>query len=109
VALWGWSTRQERIAWQRIARGYEADRPSSRVPNESRALQQLSRPPRWLSDLHERSALVRLVVNAKSARDRTSGAALRGARRAASEGALDGFSMRYGAAAEVERDGARSR
>jgi HEAT repeat protein len=67
VALWGWSTRQERIAWQRIARGYEPDQAILAVClNDIPELHNnLSRPPGWLVWLHERSALVRLLVNAE--------------------------------------------
>jgi lysophospholipase L1-like esterase len=67
VALWGWSTRQERIAWQRIARHYRPDQAVLAIClNDIPELQNnLSRPPRWLMELHERSALVRLLVNAE--------------------------------------------
>jgi lysophospholipase L1-like esterase len=67
VALWGWSTRQERIAWQRIARRYRPDQAVLAVClNDIPELyNNLSRPPRWLLALHERSALVRLLVNAE--------------------------------------------
>lgn len=66
VALWGWSTRQERLAYQRIARKYGPDLVVLAVClNDVPELQNnLSRPPRWLSLLHERSALVRRVVDA---------------------------------------------
>jgi HEAT repeat protein/lysophospholipase L1-like esterase len=66
VALWGWSTRQERIAWQRIARRYRPDQAVLAVClNDIPELQNnLTRPPSWLARLHERSALVRRVVNA---------------------------------------------
>jgi HEAT repeat protein len=67
VALWGWSTRQERTAWERIARGYHPDQALLAVClNDIPELQNnLARPPRWLAWLHERSALVRLLVGAK--------------------------------------------
>ena len=67
VALWGWSTRQERIAWRRIARAYRPDQAVLAVClNDIPELyNNLSRPPRWLAVLHERSALVRLAVNAE--------------------------------------------
>ncbi|MCG6928621.1 MAG: HEAT repeat domain-containing protein [Acidobacteria bacterium] len=67
VALWGWSTRQERIAWQRIARGYHPDQAILAVClNDIPELHNnLTRPPRWLVRLHERSALVRLIVGAE--------------------------------------------
>jgi lysophospholipase L1-like esterase len=67
VALWGWSTRQERTAWERIARGYHPDQAVLAVclNDIPELFNNLSRPPRWLAWLHERSALVRLVVNAE--------------------------------------------
>jgi HEAT repeat protein len=67
VALWGWSTRQERIAWERIARGYHPDQVILAVClNDIPELHNnLSRPPGWLVWLHERSALVRLLVGAE--------------------------------------------
>jgi HEAT repeat protein len=67
VALWGWSTRQERTAWERIARGYHPDEALLAVClNDIPELQNnLARPPDWLAWLHERSALVRLLVGAE--------------------------------------------
>jgi HEAT repeat protein/lysophospholipase L1-like esterase len=67
VALWGWSTRQERIAYGRLARKYRPDQVVLAVClNDIPELQNnLTRPPSWLMGLHERSALVRLVVNAR--------------------------------------------
>jgi len=67
VALWGWSTRQQRIAWERIARRYRPDQAILAVClNDLAELQNnLSRPPRWLARLHERSALVRWAVDAQ--------------------------------------------
>ncbi len=67
VALWGWSTRQERIAWSRIARRYQPDAAILAVClNDIPELHNnLERPPRWLTALHERSAVVRLLVNAQ--------------------------------------------
>ena len=67
VALWGWSTRQERIAWQRIARGYHPDQAILAVClNDIPELHNnLTRPPQWLIRLHARSALVRLIVGAE--------------------------------------------
>ncbi|HXK09197.1 MAG TPA: HEAT repeat domain-containing protein [Vicinamibacteria bacterium] len=67
VALWGWSTRQERIAWQRIARAYRPDQAVLAVclNDIPELFNNLSRPPRWLAALHERSAVVRLAVNAQ--------------------------------------------
>jgi HEAT repeat protein len=67
VALWGWSIRQERIAWEKIARKYRPDHVVVAIClNDIPELQNnLARPPRWLTSLHERSALVRLVVRAQ--------------------------------------------
>jgi lysophospholipase L1-like esterase len=67
VALMGWSTRQERIAWQRIARHYRPDQAVLAVclNDIPELFNNLSRPPRWLTRLHEASALVRLAVNAE--------------------------------------------
>jgi HEAT repeat protein len=67
VALMGWSTRQERIAWQRIARGYQPDQAILAVclNDIPELFNNLSRPPRWLTRLHERSAFVRLLVDAE--------------------------------------------
>jgi HEAT repeat protein/lysophospholipase L1-like esterase len=66
VALWGWSTRQERRAWESVARKYAPDEVVLAVClNDIPELQNnLARPPRWLTALHERSALVRAVVDA---------------------------------------------
>jgi HEAT repeat protein len=67
VGLMGWSTRQQRIAWQRIARAYRPDQAILAVclNDIPELFNNLSRPPRWLVRLHERSALARLVVNAE--------------------------------------------
>jgi len=67
VALWGWSTRQQRIAWQRIARAYRPDQAVLAVclNDIPELFNNLARPPRWLRSLHARSALVRLLVNAE--------------------------------------------
>lgn len=66
VALWGWSTRQERLAWERIARKYEPDAVILAVClNDIPELQNnLSQPPAWLAWLHGRSALVRWSIGA---------------------------------------------
>jgi HEAT repeat protein len=66
VALWGWSTRQERLAYQRIARRYRPDQVLLAVClNDIPELQNnLARPPAWLQALFRRSALVRRVVDA---------------------------------------------
>ena len=68
VALWGWSTRQERTAYERIARRYRPDQVLLAVClNDVPELQNnLARPPGWLSALHGRSALVRRLVGAEA-------------------------------------------
>ncbi len=68
VALWGWSTRQQVIAYKTIARDYKPDQVILGVClNDIPELQNnLTRPPRWLQALHERSALARRIVNARS-------------------------------------------
>jgi HEAT repeat protein len=67
VALRGWSTRQERIAYERIARKYHPDEVVLAVClNDIPELQDnLTRPPRVVSALFRRSALVRVVINAE--------------------------------------------
>ncbi|HVO10703.1 MAG TPA: HEAT repeat domain-containing protein [Vicinamibacteria bacterium] len=67
VALWGWSTRQERIAWQRIARRYRPDAVVLAVclNDIPELFNNLSRPPQWLLALFQRSAAVRLLVDAQ--------------------------------------------
>jgi lysophospholipase L1-like esterase len=64
VALWGWSTRQQRIAYQTIVRRYRPDQVVLAVClNDVPELQNnLTRPPAWLARLHQRSALIRRVV-----------------------------------------------
>ena len=66
VALWGWSTRQQRIAYRRIVRKYTPDEVVVAVClNDIQELEhQLARPPAFLVALHARSALVRRVVGA---------------------------------------------
>lgn len=66
VALWGWSTRQERLAYERIARRYHPDQILLAVClNDIPELQNnLARPPDWLQALFRRSALVRRLVDA---------------------------------------------
>jgi HEAT repeat protein/lysophospholipase L1-like esterase len=66
IALWGWSTRQERIAYERIARRYTPDQVLLAIClNDIPELQNnLSRPPALVAKLHRRSALVRRLVNA---------------------------------------------
>ncbi len=65
VALWGWSTRQERTAWQKIARTYHPDQAVLAVClNDIPELQNnLARPAHWLVALHEHLALVRLLID----------------------------------------------
>jgi HEAT repeat protein/lysophospholipase L1-like esterase len=65
VALWGWSTRQERIAYERIVRKYKPDAVILGVClNDIPELQNnLARPPAWLAGLYQRSALVRRIVD----------------------------------------------
>jgi HEAT repeat protein/lysophospholipase L1-like esterase len=65
VALWGWSTRQERIAYARLARKYRPDDVVLAVClNDIPELQNnLTRPPTVVSALFRRSALVRVLVN----------------------------------------------
>ena len=67
VGLMGWSTRQQRIAWERVVRGYRPDQAILAVclNDIPELFNNLSRPPRWLVRLHETSALARLVVNAE--------------------------------------------
>ena len=66
VALPGWTTRQERIAYERIARRYKVDRVVLGIClNDIPEMQNnLARPPRLLALLHQRSAMVRRAVRA---------------------------------------------
>lgn len=66
VALWGWSTRQERVAYGRLLRKYHPDQVILAVClNDIPELQNnLTRPPRLVSALHDRFALVRWLVDA---------------------------------------------
>ena len=110
VALWGWSTRQERIAYGHIARRYHPDQVLLAVClNDIPELQNnLARPPRWLTALHERSALVRRIVNAQG-REIDSVERLfqeRGAPRVR-EAMTRFFEEVRGLRTEVEKDGAR--
>ena len=68
VALWGWSTRQERRAFVEVARPYGPDLVLLVVClNDMEELQNnLSRPSRVLGWLHRHSALVRRIVNAEA-------------------------------------------
>ena len=65
VAVMGWSTLQERYAYERIARRYRPDGVVlAIVLNDLEDLQNnLSQPPRLLSALFRRSALVRRVMD----------------------------------------------
>jgi HEAT repeat protein/lysophospholipase L1-like esterase len=67
VALGGWSTRQERIAYERIARKYHPDEVvvSVCLNDIPEIHNNLARPPRLLRELHARSALVRRLVGAR--------------------------------------------
>jgi HEAT repeat protein/lysophospholipase L1-like esterase len=67
VALGGWSTRQERIAYERIARKYRPDSVLLAIClNDIPELQNnLSRPPASLVSLYRASALVRRLVGAR--------------------------------------------
>jgi lysophospholipase L1-like esterase len=67
VALWGWSTRQERRAFEVIARKYRPQQVVLAVClNDIPELQNnLVEPPRWLATLHRHSAVLRRVVNAE--------------------------------------------
>jgi HEAT repeat protein/lysophospholipase L1-like esterase len=68
VALLGWSTRQERLAYQRIVRRYQPDHVVLAVClNDIPELQNnLTRPGPTLAALHRRLALVRAIVRAPS-------------------------------------------
>jgi HEAT repeat protein/lysophospholipase L1-like esterase len=67
VALSGWSTSDERAAYERLARRYQLDHVVLSVClNDIDELNNtFARPPVWLSALHRRSALVRRIVNAR--------------------------------------------
>jgi HEAT repeat protein/lysophospholipase L1-like esterase len=67
VAEIGWSTRQERYAYERIARRYHPDAVVlAIVLNDMEDLSNnLSRPPAVITALFRRSALVRRIVNAQ--------------------------------------------
>jgi lysophospholipase L1-like esterase len=67
VAMPGWSTRQERVAYARFARKYRADIVVLAIcMNDVAELHNnLSRPNPWLADLHRRFAFVRLLVDAQ--------------------------------------------
>jgi HEAT repeat protein/lysophospholipase L1-like esterase len=67
VAFSGWSTRQERIAYERIGRRYHPDDVVVAVClNDIPEIHNnLARPPRLLQALHARSALVRRLVGAR--------------------------------------------
>jgi HEAT repeat protein/lysophospholipase L1-like esterase len=67
VSLWGWATRQERIAYRRIARKYRPDQVLLGIClNDFEEMQNnLSRPPPLVAALYRRSALVRRVTRAE--------------------------------------------
>jgi HEAT repeat protein/lysophospholipase L1-like esterase len=67
VAFSGWSTRQERIAYERIGRRYRPDDVVVAIClNDIPEIHNnLARPPRLLQALHARSALVRRLVGAQ--------------------------------------------
>ena len=109
IALWGWSTRQERIAWERIARRYHPDQAVLAVClNDIPELQNnLTRPPAWLAGLHERSALVRRLVNAGAREIESVERLFDAADTPAVREALQRFLEEVGALRrEVEKDGA---
>jgi HEAT repeat protein len=66
VAVRGWSTRQQRIAYHRIARRYRPDQVlvATCLNDITELALQLRPPPRLLRVLHRRSAIVRRVVDA---------------------------------------------
>jgi HEAT repeat protein len=66
VALPGWSTRQERIAYERVVRRYRPDLVLLAVclNDITELAHNLRPPPDWLLTLHARSALVRRLTNA---------------------------------------------
>jgi HEAT repeat protein/lysophospholipase L1-like esterase len=67
VALGGWATRQELIAYRRIVRRYRPDQVLLGIClNDVAEMQNnLARPPRLLAALYGRSALVRRLVGAR--------------------------------------------
>lgn len=68
MAMPGWTTRQQRLAYERVGRKYRPDLLVVAVClNDMGELQRnLARPPPLLAWTHSRSALVRLLVNAES-------------------------------------------
>jgi HEAT repeat protein/lysophospholipase L1-like esterase len=68
LALMGWTTRQQRIAYRRIARRYGPDAVVLGVClNDVPELQNnLTAPPRWLATLYRRSAFVRRATRAEA-------------------------------------------
>ena len=66
VAVRGWSTRQQRIAYHRIARRYRPDQVlvATCLNDITELALQLRPPPPLLRALHRRSAIVRRVVDA---------------------------------------------
>jgi HEAT repeat protein/lysophospholipase L1-like esterase len=109
VALWGWSTRQQRIAYERIARRYAPDRVVLGVClNDIPELQNnLSRPPALVAGLHERSALFRRLVDAHDREIRSVEELFQSPAADAVESAFGRFFEELEALArEVARDGA---
>jgi lysophospholipase L1-like esterase len=110
VALGSWTTRQELIAYRRIAREYHPDLVLLGIClNDVPEMQNnLTRPPRWLSSLYQRSALVRLLFRAKE-REIASVEELFSEKD--SRNVRDGFSRMFAEIqvlrGEVEQDGAR--
>jgi lysophospholipase L1-like esterase len=69
VALPGWSTRQQHIAWQRICRKYEPDLAIVGIClNDVAEMQNnLAEPPAWLKFAYARFNMVRAVVRPEAA------------------------------------------
>lgn len=67
ISLGGWSTRQELIAYRRLARKYHPDQVLLGIClNDIPEMENnLTRPPQWLMGLFRRSALVRRVIGAQ--------------------------------------------
>jgi HEAT repeat protein len=67
ISLGGWSTRQELIAYRRIARKYRPDEVLLGIClNDIPEMENnLTRPPKWLMALYRRSALVRRAIGAQ--------------------------------------------
>jgi HEAT repeat protein/lysophospholipase L1-like esterase len=66
LALWGWSTRHERLAYESIGRKYRPDQVLLGIClNDVADLSAPVHPPRLLLALHRRSALVRWAIDAE--------------------------------------------